>query len=77
MNINLVICLSHSYINLILVSVTRIQFSSANFSGSESSGVVLIGIEISGAKSTTNISVNIELNEMNATGIAIAYYITK
>ena len=55
--------------------MTRVQFSSATFNGLESSGEVLISIVISGANSTTNISIDIELNERNATGkpqIAIA-----
>lgn len=55
--------------------MTRVQFSSATFSGLESSGEVLISIVISGVNSTTNISIDVELNERNATGkpqIAIA-----
>ena len=53
---------------MLIVSETRVQFSSATFSGLESSSEVLINIEISGAISTTNISINIELYGITATG---------
>ena len=53
---------------MLIVSETRIQFSSANFNGSESSGEVLISIVILGAISTTNIRINVMLSGITATG---------
>ena len=64
-----------------------VQFTSSSFSGSESSGEVLVTLMLSaGGVSTSNITVMISLNGINATGYimiihfnsvaTLEYYIT-
>ena len=48
--------------------VLKIQFSSRQFSGSESSGVVLLNIVMSGGTTDEVISMSINLNGISATG---------
>ena len=45
-----------------------VQFSSATFNGLESTGEVLISIEISGAINTINITINIKFSGITAAG---------
>ena len=53
--------------HFVLIIVLLVEFTSTNFSGSESSGEVLVTLALSGI-STNNIDVLINLNEMSATG---------
>ena len=48
--------------------VFRVHFSSATFSGLESSGEILVSITITGGTPTTNILVNVSFIEATATG---------
>ena len=45
-----------------------VQFTASSFSGSESSGEVLVTLALSGGVSSSNITVLISLNEITATG---------
>ena len=49
-----------------------VQFASSSFSGSESSGEVLVTLALSGV-STSNITVTISLNGIDATGCLFYY----
>ena len=59
-------CLLHIYL-IIVIIVLQVQFTSTNFSGSESSGEVLVTLALSGV-STNDINVLIYLNGIIATG---------
>ena len=48
--------------------VVNIQFASASFNGSESSGVILVTIAVTGAVSTNEINVMMSLIEGTAKG---------
>ena len=45
-----------------------VEFASSSFSGSESSGEVLVTLKLSGGVSISNITVMISLNGITATG---------
>ena len=47
--------------------VVKIQFASATFNGSESSGEILVSLLVIGAVSSNEIDVTIKLNEGTAT----------
>ena len=51
-----------------------VQFTSSSFSGSESSGEVVVTLMLSGGVSTSNITVMISLNGINATGYIIIHF---
>ena len=50
-----------------------VQFTSSSFSGSESSGEVLVTLALSRGVSTSNITVTISLNGIDATGYLFYY----
>ena len=52
---------------IIVILVLQVQFTSTNFSGSESSGEVLVTLALSGV-SSNDINVLISLNGIIATG---------
>ena len=69
---------SYSYILIILQYITilnalyyvvlKIQFASTTFTGSESSGEILVTVLASGATSTSDIDVMINLTDRSAEG---------
>ena len=52
-----------------------VQFASASFSGSESSGEVLVTLALLGGVSSSNIAIMINLNGVTATGYLASYEI--
>ena len=54
-----------------------VEFALSSFSGSESSGQVLVTLALSGGVSTSNITVMISLNGIDATGYWSLIHIIK
>ena len=59
----------HFVIDFVMYSIVlMVQFTSANFDGSESSGEVLVSLALSGGVSTSNVTIMISLYGLTATG---------
>ena len=61
-------CLFNAVYIFLSIIVLRIQFSATNFTGSESSGEVIVAIVMSGGVADRNIIIQFSLNEETATG---------
>ena len=58
---------------VIVTIVLVVEFTSSSFSGSESSGEILVTLMLSGGVRTSDVTIMISLNGINATGHLFNY----